>query len=528
MLNDRKYGGVARIEFTVDRATAAGIVQAIARLEAVSWIEEVPEVLPSSGTNGDLMQSGRLADTPFTDAGLHGQGATVGVLDKGRFDLSHCWFKDDGVAPGPTHRKIVAHHNLDPGTAIDRHSAFVAGILAGDDFNSPGTALERGIVWEARIAYGNTEDFRGSSASKSLLDYLNMLAADGAQIINNSWHANSATRYSRKAIDVDEFSWAHEDCLVVASSGNLTDTWGAPGIAKNALCVSASYVGPEGSCFGDGVVEAVPKGRRKPDLLGPGCGTRSAKAGTICDVVADIEIPATPPPPPPPAPCALQEVYCFTSFATPVVSAAAIIARQYFLDGRYSTGSPDSPPLTPSGALLKAVLINSTAKTTTSAGYPIHPEGWGLMQLDQALYLGIGERKLFVKDLRNADGLETDGAESFDIEVVSNKEPFRVTLAWTDPPCAANTTNPVVNNLDLEVTAPGGETYLGNAFDGEASAEADDPDTRQRDILNNVEMVLVNEPDPGHWTVTVKAKLVEPDKSPTGQGFALVVTGALA
>jgi hypothetical protein len=39
-------------------------------------------------------------------------------------------------------------------------------------------------------------------------------------------------------------------------------------------------------------------------------------------------------------------------------------------------------------------------------------------------------------------------------------------VAWTDPAGAAGADPALVNDLDLEVLAPDGTTYLGNSFEG--------------------------------------------------------------
>jgi len=46
------------------------------------------------------------------------------------------------------------------------------------------------------------------------------------------------------------------------------------------------------------------------------------------------------------------------------------------------------------------------------------------------------------------------------------------------------------------------------------------------DLRNNVEMVLVEIPEPGDWTLTVRANTVNAGRLP-GQGFALVASGHL-
>ena len=58
---------------------------------------------------------------------------------------------------------------------------------------------------------------------------------------------------------------------------------------------------------------------------------------------------------------------------------------------------------------------------------------------------------------------------------------------------------PVVNNLDLEVISPDGtQTFRGNVFNNGVSVTGG-----AADALNNVEMVLVNNPAPGDWTIRV-------------------------
>ena len=85
---------------------------------------------------------------------------------------------------------------------------------------------------------------------------------------------------------------------------------------------------------------------------------------------------------------------------------------------------------------------------------------------------------------------------------------------WTDFP-STPAANPHLNDdLDLEVSGPGG-TFLGNVFSGGQSATGGSPDRR-----NTVEQVLLQAPTPGTYTVTVRSFTV-----PNGpQPFAVVVT----
>jgi hypothetical protein len=95
--------------------------------------------------------------------------------------------------------------------------------------------------------------------------------------------------------------------------------------------------------------------------------------------------------------------------------------------------------------------------------------------------------------------------------------PLVVVLVWSDPPGAPGAV-PVVNDLDLVLTNPAGDTYLGNVTVGGHSVVAGQPDRR-----NNVEVVAIAEPAPGRWQVGVQAERVSTGRP--GQGYAVVITG---
>jgi hypothetical protein len=77
-----------------------------------------------------------------------------------------------------------------------------------------------------------------------------------------------------------------------------------------------------------------------------------------------------------------------------------------------------------------------------------------------------------------------------------------------------------VNDLDLIVTAPAGQTYLGNDFD-QATGQSTTGGTA--DNLNNAEQVHLLTPSAGQYRIDVVGTAVNQDT----QGFALVVTGTL-
>jgi hypothetical protein len=206
-----------------------------------------------------------------------------------------------------------------------------------------------------------------------------------------------------------------------------------------------------------------------------------------------------------------------TSMACPAVSGAGLLVRQYFTDGYYPSGAATpADGFIPTGGLIRAALMNSAVDMTGITGYPSNLEGWGRILLDGALHFAGDASKLIVRDVRRADGMNTGDTAVFTVNVLSNSQPLRITLSFTQPPAAVNSTNPAINNLDLEVLEPGGSMYRGNTFTGGQSSVGGTADLR-----NNTEMVIRTAPTPGVYTITVRATAVNTGPSP----YALAISG---
>ena len=196
--------------------------------------------------------------------------------------------------------------------------------------------------------------------------------------------------------------------------------------------------------------------------------------------------------------------------------------RQYFTEGWWATGSADAAnAITPSGALMRAVLVGSAVDMSGPAGYPNQTEGWGILRLDRALMFSDNSRNLVVRDIRNAFGLRTgeDFTQRYTVNQASRQ--LRIVLAYTDPPGTTGAANTLVNNLDLRVADPTGVKYVGNDFDpgtGRSRSASTDPG----DAFNTIEVVLVDNAAQGVWEITVHATAVTVDR----QGFGLAITAS--
>ncbi|MGZ5544354.1 MAG: choice-of-anchor J domain-containing protein, partial [Limisphaerales bacterium] len=180
---------------------------------------------------------------------------------------------------------------------------------------------------------------------------------------------------------------------------------------------------------------------------------------------------------------------------------------------------------TPSPALVKAALINSATDMDDASGtgpIPNNDEGWG--RIDLPTLIG-GERNFDFTD--QTDLLIQDQISEKHFFVADDSMPLRFTMVYTDVPGTPAVIPALVNDLDLEVTAPDGTIYAGNQMlNGESV-----PGPAARDSLNNVECVYLNNPLTGEYVVWVRGKHINQDArrdtQATDQDFALVVSGGL-
>ncbi|MCK4408594.1 MAG: hypothetical protein KAW67_00825, partial [Candidatus Eisenbacteria sp.] len=73
------------------------MVNAIARVPEVWWIEEKPEFYLMNDTTKWVVQSNVSGSTPIWNHGIHGENQLVAVMDSG-LDYNSCWFQETGGA----------------------------------------------------------------------------------------------------------------------------------------------------------------------------------------------------------------------------------------------------------------------------------------------------------------------------------------------------------------------------------------------------------------------------------------------
>ncbi|HVF76413.1 MAG TPA: S8 family serine peptidase [Acidimicrobiales bacterium] len=579
----------------VDATKAA--LSAIARVDDVVWVEPQPQYELHNGNALWVTDTGERDKLAATAPGrLTGTGQTAAVADTGvnykpddngnaqrAFSdcnaAAQCKLADyvqttagnseeamGTVAPtGHSHRKMSGYFNLaedDPNARSlegSWHGTHVAGSVAADYPDANGNYGTRtreadGIAVGARLSFQDIEAGGGLSGlpGDQALLYDQVYDLDGdnqydpledARTHNNSYGSIISQVDTGDGYTTDVFAHEHPDMMIVFSAANsgprAATLAGGAQESKNVITSCASANGRQPMVSPDSVASFSSHGpsldgRLKPDVCTPGQINVSPKGGTVDE----------------------DHYLQGTSMSGPMLVGLVTLVREYFWEGwgpdagtGFAVGTKDvARRHNPSSALVKAVTINSAQRMrgfyTGDEGsdrsqdgmWPSSGQGWGKVELDQSLYFAGDDRTLYTVDRPNDDesGLET-GQEVTQFIDVAPGQPLNVHLTWIDPPSLQPAGTPtLVNNLDLEVTAPDGSTYLGNETTtqtptfgqpGNPAAEVGESKTGGvADVTNNVEGVRLAAPAPGRYEVTVKASDI-----PEGpQGYALAVSGRLA
>ncbi len=522
-------------------------VRFAATLEEVAWLErwQLPELHNSSAVSP--IQNNATSGTPIWDQDLIGTGQIVAVADSG-LDRNQCWFTqyNDGVStnteitdaenPIPPaigsvfpQRKVVAYWVAPGATAYDNNQVCTSSPTSFHGTHTTGTVLgDRGAVATPTEPNFLATDRDGMAPNAQVLfqdvghdgtGCLSGLAGDlqllfeqawngGARLHSNSWGAPVGGAYTATSQQADAASWRLEDLLIFFSAGNSgpsSNTIGAPGTAKNVVTVGALGNGNSTTVASFSSRGPTDDGRIKPDIMAPGSSIISAAGDT------NNTTPSCP---------TNGSTLSGTSMSCPMVAGGAALLRQYFLDGFYPSGTRTAADTRkPSGALMKAVLLNGTRDLSNM---PNNNYGWGRIWLNNNLFFAnvSGDRRLRVWSKAHEVGITTGAMDTYTFNAPSGSE-LRVTLVWMDAYPSLNAGVQLVNNLDLEVEAPGSVTYRGNVFSGGQSTTGGAADS-----LNNVEQVRLVNPPAGAYTIRVKGTSVpgNGEMYTSRQGYALVAS----
>jgi PKD repeat protein len=502
----------------------ASEVPRLARIDAVLWVELKRTWVSYTTEATWIVQSGVQDSTPMYDHGIHGENQTVFNSDTGIW-VSHEAYKDSShsvqfsnpasnTAPDPNHRKIVNYWTFADNTDMSGawyHGTHTNGVTAGDATPNGGTF--HGIAWAAKISFG---DIWYSSGGDGIPADLNNLFIkgfnDGARVSSNSWGLfGSSGLYDAQSQQVDQFSWDHLEMQIDFAAGNDGSGGGTvstPSTGKDILAIGAAAHDNNGDMMGYSSRGPTQDGRIKPEIYTPTDENGPCGSGACSDTA--------------------YATAGGTSNACPTATGGMALLRQYYTDGFYPSGAKDpAKAFNPTSALMRATVVNGAIEKQgqnahdhayNGMPFPNNDQGFGYMNLHNALVFQGEPKKIFVED--HTTGLSTGQQVEYYFNIVDSLMPFKVSVAWTDPPGQPQAGTELVNNIDMTVEGPSGSIYKGNVFRTSGAHESS-PNTGQADAKNNIEQFLLLTPQAGGYSIKVTATNIAKDTQP----FAIVVNG---
>jgi hypothetical protein len=423
--------------------------------------------------------------------GFSGEGVRAEVMDSGLLR---------------THQEFTTTPPLLHGsTGVDSHGTSTYSINFARGASSPA----RGMVPDAQGIFASY-NFVGNRYSHTA-QLINPTLPYRAVYQTNSWGSGLTTTYSTSSSEMDRIIFDMDLLITQSQSNEGTQSSRPQAWAKNIVSVGGvlhrNTLSKGDDCWCGGASRGpASDGRIKPDLTHFFDFTRAATSSSA----------------------SAYTEFGGTSGATPIVAGHFGVLFQMWAEGVFGnpTSGGDVFDERPAFTTAKAMMIASAepyAFTGTSIGNDKAraKQGWGMPDL-RPLY--DGRDKLFV--VNEADVLTELQTASYQLKVAAGTPALRTTLTWSDPQGTTSSTVHRVNNLDLRVTSPTGQTYWGNAG---LNAGVWSTVGGAADTVNTVENVFVQNPPAGTWTVEIIAADINIDGHRETSGrdadFALVVLG---
>ncbi|MCH7526920.1 MAG: S8 family serine peptidase, partial [Planctomycetes bacterium] len=468
----------------------------LADRDEVQWIEPpLPKWSEVNDSNRSRTGADVVQEAPYN---LDGSGVTVLVYDGGTGRASH---QDFGG------RLTVRDNSGQSG-----HATHVAGTIGGSGAASGGLfkGMAPGVTLESygfERAGGGIFLYQDPGDMED--DYGEAINDFGADVSNNSIGTNTESNGFPCEIQGDYGVTASViDGIVIGSLGkpfrivwaNGNERQGSrcdvegfgdyystapPACAKNHITVGALNSNNDGMT-GFSSWGPCDDGRIKPDISAPGCQSSGDGGVTSCSGSSDTG----------------YSVACGTSMASPTVCGLAALLIEDYRD-QFGGGLDGDEPVDPRNSTLKALLAH-TATDRGNVG-PDYQFGYGSVRIQPAVDALRARRSL---------EREVNHGQSFSATVVvgDGTPELKVTLAWDDVPGTPNVIPSLVHDLDLQVFSPSQVRAFPWTLD---PLDPGAPAVRNRDDhINNIEQVLVNNPEPGNWTVEVHGLFIP--ESPQG------------
>src|SRR5215217_1446493 len=423
----------------------------LASLPFIEYVQPAPPQDQPLNNNSRTASRGVALNTSVADGGkgLNGEGVVIGVGDNSDIQ-THIDFAG----------RLI---NRSPFTSIS-HGMHVSGTAAG-----AGNVDEyyRGYASKAIVVSQGFSDIL-SNAPAYVQDY-------GMVITNNSYgdiiECDYFGTYDLTSRFLDQMAFDFPNLQNVFAAGNSGTSTCAPFAkgygtllggyqsAKNVLTVGATN--DTGFIWNGSSRGPVKDGRVKPEVVAMGEGVISSR------------------------PTNTYSIGFGTSMAAPAVSGGLALLYQRY---RQLNGN-----VNPKNGLMKAIVCNGAADIGTIG--PDYQYGYGGLNLLRSVEM-VEKKSYFIANSTNTT------TNSHNVTVPANTAHLKVMLYWNDPAASLLSNKTLVNDLDLKVTDPSFAVILPKILDTSAP-NVGNIATTGVDHLNNLEQVVINNPEPGSYSLKV-------------------------
>jgi len=502
----------------------------VAQLDSVSTVWNVPDMTTHNNKGSRNARAWELWDNQITSLpqAIRGEGQIVHIQDTG-LDATHWDFTQ-----GPLGNRIVyAQVSSDS----DGHGTATAGNAVGN-----GYCMEEYLGLENELNNDYSElatsnpagrndlaGYAGRAPEAGLVSYQGLVTnewdngyGDGARIFSNSWGPSIISPGYSGSGDSFMDTGAYFGSLVLFSAGNdgpATTTTGGNSNGKLTVGVGASENFRPNLFFDSAddprsMADFSSRGpvsgtdlRIKPDICETGTGGRTPASDDSDDYSNALN-------------AAYSEVELIdadgdgrgdytqsfggTSMSCPNAAGDSALIRDYLQDVQGIL------PGNIHANLIKTLLIHGAEDM--GYGYPSYAQGWGLANVRNSV------APLAPNVLQWFDNSAASNWAVTSVDVTDSAYPLKVTMVHWD----ATGSGTLTTDYNLIVTDPSGNTYEGNAFQESWSVPNPnwglntnwptktggtsydfDTDNVGGDDRNNVELVMIENPEVGIWTIEV-------------------------
>ncbi len=450
--------------------STVGLLKRLARAPIISAVRFEHPKKPLNAASRSLSNANALSDAPYQ---LTGTGVLVGHWDGGSVFSNHGDF-----GGRVTNRE---------GSGVSSHATHTAGTILG---SGAGNQAAGGFAPGATmIAY----DFFGNASSERR-------AAKHAyyhEHDNHSWGSTSTAFGGYDGLaqtwDVDGRDLFLMGLKAAGNEGSQSqvvvnnygfDSLSPDSTSKNVLVIGATS--DDGDLTGFSSRGPTNDGRIKPDLSGNGQNLRSTWPGGGYANSSG------------------------TSMSTPSVTGMVTLLAELFK--REHSGLRWAPDM------VRTVLIHTV--TDVFHYGPDYRHGWGNADAEAAAALILQDvqspgQRLIRGAVRDGDNVE------YIMDVPTGAAQLKVTTSWLDAFQNSTAQRRLLNNVDVLLISPSGNSAYPWTLD--PANPFDDAVRNRANEVDNVEQVLVEDPEPGEWTIRVSGtEITDPDLNV--QGFVMATS----